>query len=951
MIDSSLSNLYPIVQIGSDGFQWWIGQIESEKQTDLKGGDRWKVRIIGIHPQTCDEVKSEDLPWAICMHSVSNPHTPGGNVSVTTQLADGAWVVGFFLDQEKQQPVIMGSIGRVPASKTDADSEPTPGVGCNSFTTFLDPENKKEFEQPVDKEEGISPTPTEAGHTSNKTTKFQEAKTGNSSTNNQAGLNVCVEVADPCGKDTNVSQTMTRLFSEMLYETQRNNGKLGDYLVGEVSGKMYDSVSIGRKYTNKAIRVIRSFIAKIKGFVVEKIKEAVKTLTDALLRPTELGNALTTVTNFFNTKLALLGCAMEDLADRLASWLSEVIFGYLFNIYKETACQVDKFVGGILSKIQSTMEDLLEGVLGPLQAILGAIASPINMMGDAINYVLNLLGIQCSGPKKECANVTKVCSHGKTEKRDEGDWLDGLLNGIEDMNDAPPDWNTYTCDDAYEGTKLSETDVSFIGGIQDPQVRPVINYTITDLRVTEGDIAEFVVKRSGFVDIASSVSYSTRNGTAMAGSDYLQTNGVLGFVAGETEKTIQVRTIVDSEDEYIDEDFFMRIYKLTPTSIRSTTTKNIARCQISDREVRTQVSNNNLNESLNVNNPSFPNFNPEGEVYEDPLDPDADNGTTVVTEDGVTTTTTDGESTSQQAVKEYAVTADRASVKEGEFVTYIITTQNVPNGSILGYTLFGTDITPDDIVGGSMTGSFEIEDNTSTVVVGISEDGERENDEGLIFSINGTGSRTSVLITSDASGLTDEELRQRDDSSSPIVTLPEKLKVPTVGDIITDSDGGIIHIPVINSGDPYKEPPNIFVTGEGFRASAIPLLDSNGFITEIRITDPGYNYKLNTSDNTRKECIIDAFTLIKPGQEYTSTPKVYVNGDERIAEAIIEDGRIVSVRIKDRSRIYTSHPKVTVVGGGGYGAKVIASIVCLDPDTRVAIGSAKIGTGSYVDCP
>ena len=395
----------------------------------------------------------------------------------------------------------------------------------------------------------------------------------------------------------------------------------------------------------------------------------------------------------------------------------------------------------------------------------------------------------------------------------------------------------------------------------------------------------------------------------------------------------------------------MRIYKLTPTSIRSTTTKNIARCQISDREVRTQVSNNNLNESLNVNNPSFPNFNPEGEVYEDPLDPDADNGTTVVTEDGVTTTTTDGESTSQQAVKEYAVTADRASVKEGEFVTYIITTQNVPNGSILGYTLFGTDITPDDIVGGSMTGSFEIEDNTSTVVVGISEDGERENDEGLIFSINGTGSRTSVLITSDASGLTDEELRQRDDSSSPIVTLPEKLKVPTVGDIITDSDGGIIHIPVINSGDPYKEPPNIFVTGEGFRASAIPLLDSNGFITEIRITDPGYNYKLNTSDNTRKECIIDAFTLIKPGQEYTSTPKVYVNGDERIAEAIIEDGRIVSVRIKDRSRIYTSHPKVTVVGGGGYGAKVIASIVCLDPDTRVAIGSAKIGTGSYVDCP
>ena len=172
MIDSSLSNLYPIVQIGSDGFQWWIGQIESEKQTDLKGGDRWKVRIIGIHPQTCDEVKSEDLPWAICMHSVSNPHTPGGNVSVTTQLADGAWVVGFFLDQEKQQPVIMGSIGRVPASKTDADSEPTPGVGCNSFTTFLDPENRTAFEKEASSDTDED-TSTTSGHVSNETTNFQ----------------------------------------------------------------------------------------------------------------------------------------------------------------------------------------------------------------------------------------------------------------------------------------------------------------------------------------------------------------------------------------------------------------------------------------------------------------------------------------------------------------------------------------------------------------------------------------------------------------------------------------------------------------------------------------------------------------------------------------------------------------------------------------------------------
>ena len=57
---------------------------------------------------------------------------------------------------------------------------------------------------------------------------------------NPAGKNWCVEVADKCGKETDLKNTFTRLFSEMLAETQRNDGKLGTYLVGELSGELYD---------------------------------------------------------------------------------------------------------------------------------------------------------------------------------------------------------------------------------------------------------------------------------------------------------------------------------------------------------------------------------------------------------------------------------------------------------------------------------------------------------------------------------------------------------------------------------------------------------------------------------------------------------------------------------------------------------------------------------------
>ena len=58
--------------IGRDGFVWWIGQIAKEKawaqQVQGDGwGVRYKVRIMGYHPETEAELKDEDLPWAQVM--------------------------------------------------------------------------------------------------------------------------------------------------------------------------------------------------------------------------------------------------------------------------------------------------------------------------------------------------------------------------------------------------------------------------------------------------------------------------------------------------------------------------------------------------------------------------------------------------------------------------------------------------------------------------------------------------------------------------------------------------------------------------------------------------------------------------------------------------------------------------------------------------------------------
>ena len=177
-------------------------------------------------------------------------------------------------------------------------------------------------------------------------------------------------------------------------------------------------------------------------------------------------------------------------------------------------------------------------------------------------------------------------------------------------------------------------------------------------------------------------------------------------------------------------------------------------------------------------------------------------------------------------------------------------------------------------------------------------------------------------------------------------------KLPIADNPITDRDGGIIEVNIDNSGDPYDEPPEVFITGEGYGARGIVLLDDDGYVREIRIVDPGYGYRLNLPDDAEKECIIDSFTMIRPGTQYTSTPIVYVDGKTDVAEAVINsDGQVISVRIKDRTLTFDSYPDVRILGGGGYGAQFIPSFVCLDPSDRVKIGSAKVGTGSYIDCP
>ena len=943
-IDSALNELYPIHQIGSDGFKWWIGQIEEPSKNDPKQSGRCKVRIVGLHPKSCNSVSNDDLPWAVSTMPVTTPHIIGVSTTVSDQLEKGVWVVGFFLDNERQHPCIIGSIGGVAHSSDTPPEGEDPSKDCLEFTSFI--RDNTSIADQGDSSKNFCAVPTTlAGHQqigkeqeansilASSETNLQVAQGGENSNVNPAGTKVCIERASTC--KTDLKSKFTRLFSEMLYEVQRNDGKLGTYLVGEMSGGIYDQIDLGREYVDKAVLIMRTFIANIKGYVLEKIKEASKWITKSLLRPDKNGRGLNKLTDRINKQLKKVGCTMKDLATRLADWLEQIIFGYLFNIYKSAACQIDEFIQGLLNKIQSLMNELLEKILGPLQDILGAIAAPLNIIGDAINKVLNLLGIECNGPNEKCNPKKTICTDNSGD--DEEDFLDRLLKDLNNWGTGQ-DWATYTCDDVYEGTKLKDTNIVFVGGIQKPD--QTIKYLVKDIKVKEGETAIFTVERSGYLNEASSVEFSVSDGTATKGVDFEDVSGVVGFTGGQTSKTIEVKTYQDNIAEF-QEDFFLKIVPDTPgsgTEFPSFFFNNIARCIITpvkgidDPTQGGGDTDGNLgdddDETSNVDFPSVNIENPDNWV--DVVDP-VDTGTAPTT------------------AATYSVTADKSTVKEGEFVTFTIVTTNVAIGTKFDFNLVGSNITPSDFISNTLTGVFVVEDfgdYNAKVVVGIKEDTDLEAEETFVFAIPGTGAQASVIISSELTSLSDQDLSENDTTGSSTNRLP------IAGEIITNDNGGVLEIPIQNSGDSFIERPAVFITGNGYGATGEMLLDNDGFAREVRITNPGFGYKINTPSTASKECIIDSFTMISPGRGYTSVPTVFVGKSRDIAEAQINtDGQVIAVRIKDRTVTFEEYPEIIISGGGGVGARFIPSFVCLDPDERVRVGSAKVGTGSYIDCP
>ena len=122
--------------MGMDGFIWFTGVVEDRNDPSKLG--RVRVRCVGYHTDDKERIPTADLPWAHVMHPVTDPSMNGmGNTP--SFMVEGTWVVGFFMDAEdKQQPVIIGTLPGVPIDSPDKTKGFNDPTGTYPKTNFLE---------------------------------------------------------------------------------------------------------------------------------------------------------------------------------------------------------------------------------------------------------------------------------------------------------------------------------------------------------------------------------------------------------------------------------------------------------------------------------------------------------------------------------------------------------------------------------------------------------------------------------------------------------------------------------------------------------------------------------------------------------------------------------------------------------------------------------------------
>ena len=397
----------------------WIGNEIREKWTnsdDISGwGSRYRIRITSQHSEKRSVISGKELPMA----GVSFPVTAGtgrAGSRQTSNLRQGDFVWGFFHDPvDCTEPFIVGCYAN--NDQTTLEKFPTEfgydaisGYTGLSVNPFLIP--------------GVPGSPTEAntGSTTTQTSRgdIDQADDGRQKT--------FLRVSSDCDKlQLGAIQLQIKKLIQDLEKFKKSlKGDWIESLKRPISenGKQYSIEEyIAYKIENVSKEIskgLKWLIDEIEKFVLKIINGEAKKLY-FLIFPEQRNNTKEVV----DTVNDLIACLFRKIVKNLFKMVGQFLRAIIDRFINTPLCAVENIVGALIGKLTGLINSAISAIMAPLNAILGV----VDIAGDIIGFVQDLLSFLSCEEEPECPEVREWSIWDGAENVPSFD-LGGLVNKV-----------------------------------------------------------------------------------------------------------------------------------------------------------------------------------------------------------------------------------------------------------------------------------------------------------------------------------------------------------------------------------------------------------------------------------------------------------------------------------------------------------------------------------------
>jgi hypothetical protein len=336
---------------------------------------RYKVRIFGRDTEI-KNFSDDQLEMAEVLLPVTAGSGHGGSVQ-TPNIKQGAYVWGFYKDGiDATEPIIVGILPNNSQNSLfggDPDKNFVPRSGYFGRKRQIPVSTKNiKLEGPSSPaaKEGINPNSAatrDADKNIDGTRKFYIPKTIN------------------CEGPSGEVDGLQKIIKQLLIDVKRVQ-RFTQSFAGAASDLGSNLNNLINEATILVSSLVKSLIAKIRGFVVNWFNKQVTALFD-LLPPNLRPNFAAGTEKATNT----IECVFNKIVSKLMAILKQLLLQIIDRYVNAPLCAVESFVGSFLStilgEITSGIANAISGILGPVGNIAGLIFQALEIFIGILNFL------------------------------------------------------------------------------------------------------------------------------------------------------------------------------------------------------------------------------------------------------------------------------------------------------------------------------------------------------------------------------------------------------------------------------------------------------------------------------------------------------------------------------------------------------------------------------------